>query len=81
MSWPKSYYIKMKARSGTLVGGGFSAQSSRFESRRDAVDWAINVTNINREANRDVDPNYEVVASELEPEIPRPSYYRTGEKI
>ncbi len=79
-TWPKSYYIKMRARSGTLVGGGISTQSSRFESRRDAVDWAINVRDLNREAKRDVDPDYEVVASELKPEISRPDYYRKGEK-
>jgi hypothetical protein len=75
MNFPKSYFIKMRALSGTLLGGGISTQSSRFESRRDAVDWAINVRDINREAKRDVDPDFEVVSSELAPEIPAPKYW------
>jgi len=76
--FPKSYFIKIKARSGLLVGGVAHTQSSRFESRRDACDWAFCVRDLNREAKRDVDPNFEVVASELEPEIPTPDYYPKG---
>ncbi len=74
----RSYYIKLEALSGLLVGGVKSTQSSRFESRRDAIDWAIIVKDLNHEADRHVNPKFETVASDLEPEIPAPSWYRTG---
>lgn len=67
---PKSYYVRIRARTGLLLGGVRSTESSRFESRRDACDWAWQARNANREAGRDIDPEYEVISSDRAPEIP-----------
>lgn len=65
-----SYYAKLSAKTGLLLGGVPATMSSRFESRRDACFWAHCVRDANREANRDVDPNYEIIESDLAAEIP-----------
>jgi hypothetical protein len=66
----RSYFVKMRASSGLLLGGVKETRSSRFESRRDAVFWAQCVLDGNRDAGRDVDPDYDIVGSNQLPEIP-----------
>lgn len=62
----RSYYARVWARSGFLLGGVTSFRSSRFSHRQDAQDWAATIL-----SNQGTDVGSVVVGSRLLPEIIR----------
>lgn len=68
-----SFIAKVRAKTGFLIGGVTEHRSSRFESRRDAFDWAWLVRDTNRAAGRDVDPEITIISSQLLAEISKTS--------
>ena len=49
----RSYFAKLEANTGWLLGGVKRHQSSRFATAKQAWDWLETAISINREAGRD----------------------------
>jgi hypothetical protein len=50
----RSYFVKLEARTGTLLGGVKSYQSSRFETYEQAEDYRDQALEANLAAGRDI---------------------------
>lgn len=65
-----SFYAKMKADGGTLLGGVLETQSSRFETAEQAGRWLDQGISVNRDAGRSLALSA-IFESPLIPEIYR----------